>query len=317
MAHHIALQRDLPFSPWDPPGSRVALFFIVSGCVMVLSSRRWYGQPGGPAAFWRRRLARLLPLYWLSTLCLAAWLLLRNRLDLESLALSLAFVPHGSDPGGRPLPLNWPAWTLHYELLFYFLFGLFLPLGRAGTILATTLAIAALVALGMLVPPGWFALDVFTRPILVQFVAGMALGLALAQGRLHLSVVTRLALVAGAIGWIAFVPLEPAVAEVLTWRAVLSNLVPALLAAIALTGGALNLPRPLVVLGDISYGVFLWHLPVAMVWLFVFQMLAPRPGPWGFALSAMGLTLLVAWISYRRFELPLRDRLLGEGRTTV
>ena len=39
----------------------VALFFMISGCVMVLSARTLFGSWRGAGTFWRRRLVRVLP----------------------------------------------------------------------------------------------------------------------------------------------------------------------------------------------------------------------------------------------------------------
>jgi peptidoglycan/LPS O-acetylase OafA/YrhL len=47
----IARNQHVPFAPPNAPGSRVALFFVVSGCVTVLSSRRLYRQSGARRQF--------------------------------------------------------------------------------------------------------------------------------------------------------------------------------------------------------------------------------------------------------------------------
>jgi peptidoglycan/LPS O-acetylase OafA/YrhL len=69
--------------------------------------------------------------------------------------------------------------------------------------------------------------------------------------------------------------------------------------------------RPLVGLGLISYGVYLWHWPM-VVWL-----TPDRTGVDGVALFALraGLTLAVSLLSYRFLEQPIRRRgLAGLGR---
>ena len=45
----------------------VILFFVISGFIMVHASRRLFGTAGARAEFLRRRLARIVPLYWLVT----------------------------------------------------------------------------------------------------------------------------------------------------------------------------------------------------------------------------------------------------------
>ena len=50
--------------PWE---SGVDVFFVISGFVMVYSSSRLFAAPSGSRVFLRRRLARIVPLYWTAT----------------------------------------------------------------------------------------------------------------------------------------------------------------------------------------------------------------------------------------------------------
>ena len=50
--------------PW---GAGVDLFFVLSGFIMVHASARLFGREGARAEFLRRRLVRIVPLYWLVT----------------------------------------------------------------------------------------------------------------------------------------------------------------------------------------------------------------------------------------------------------
>jgi exopolysaccharide production protein ExoZ len=63
-AVHQKIEADFPHL-YGPFG--VDLFFVISGFVMVYSSERLFGQPGAPITFFVRRLARIVPLYWLAT----------------------------------------------------------------------------------------------------------------------------------------------------------------------------------------------------------------------------------------------------------
>src|ERR1700722_16881943 len=51
-----------------PLASGVDLFFVISGFIMIISSEPLFAAPGGSATFIIRRLARIVPLYWLTTL---------------------------------------------------------------------------------------------------------------------------------------------------------------------------------------------------------------------------------------------------------
>ena len=50
--------------PWM---AGVDIFFVVSGFIMVHASERLFDQPGASALFLKRRLVRIVPLYWAAT----------------------------------------------------------------------------------------------------------------------------------------------------------------------------------------------------------------------------------------------------------
>src|SRR6185503_10623153 len=73
---------------------------------------------------------RVVPLYWILTLLMAAAVLLAPQMfkqtvfDLSHFLKSLAFVPafNPSRPN-EVTPLLTPGWTLNYEIFFYLAFG--------------------------------------------------------------------------------------------------------------------------------------------------------------------------------------------------
>ena len=103
-----------------------------------------------PADFARRRIRRIVPLYWLATLfsatvALVAPSLLKSTVfDLPHLAASLLFMPwsNPADPS-TITPVVVPGWTLNYEMFFYFVFALLLPLSRSSPIPAMFAAFAS------------------------------------------------------------------------------------------------------------------------------------------------------------------------------
>ena len=135
----------------------VSFFFVLSGFVLAWSGLRDDGSLRLPAtAFWRGRLRRLAPTFWLATVvALPTALALLHRSGLEgtglvravvldaalSLSFLQAFVP------GHELAINPPAWSLSAEMFFSLLFPLLAPplfRLRAGA------AVAALVGLWLL-----------------------------------------------------------------------------------------------------------------------------------------------------------------------
>ena len=300
---------------WLPSGEQlaqaaVALFFVISGCVMVLSSGPLFGSVRGSLTFWRRRAVRVLPPYWIATGLLVATVAALGRpFDPAFAAHSLAFLPTVSSTGsGVPFELFlWPGWSLLYELLFYALFGAFMLFGRKAGVALTAAALLALVVLGGNVSPGDLVSFSATRPILLLFIAGMGFGLALKRG-LAVSSVWRLAALAAAVGLFAIAP--PPVAPLgfgyLLWAGL-----PAVLLFFAVLAGPLRLPLGWLstVLGDASYAVYLLHVPFAHLWMRLFKVLDPPGG--SLAYLALGVPLLIALsLAFHRWiEQPLTDRL--------
>ena len=91
-------------------------FFALSGFVMACSHWQDFGTFGAPLRFWWKRIRRIFPMYWLGLL------------------VPVYFLFGGLEPGyfirvATLLPVNLnelipPAWTLRFEMAFYFMFGL-------------------------------------------------------------------------------------------------------------------------------------------------------------------------------------------------
>ncbi len=298
--------------------SAVALFFLISGCVMVLSSKHLFGSARGVLVFWRRRAARVLPPYWIAAgLMAAATLALGHAFDPAFALGSLVFAGrHADSAGGVPFVLFlWPGWTLFYELVFYLLFGAFVVLGRLPAVAVTTIALAGLVIVGQATSPDSLMLFAATRPIVLLFVAGMLAGLALDRGW-GAPGWTRWGAVAGAtvlLGWAA-PPSAPLGFGYLAWAGL-----PAALVFFAVLGGPLRLPFAPVfaMLGDASYAIYLLHVPIAHVWMRVFNQWWHHPGG-SLGYLALGIPLVIALsLAFHRWvERPMTDclnRLFGDG----
>lgn len=313
-ADHIGDGLGLPPVGSHAPQSAVALFFIVSGYIMVISSRRLFGTAGATRLFWIRRCVRILPPYWLATLLLVAVMLYLGRgVPGDWLFTSLMLFP--TDTGafvGRPLFLLWPGWTLFYEMVFYFLFGLGLAWGRLPAIGVATTAIVALVVAGQVMDLHGAVLVSLTRPVLLIFLGGMALALFRERG---LSLPPSARWISLALALAAFLTVDPpAGPDTLGLRYTLWAGLPALLLAIAVMGGPLHIAHARLVnrLGDTSYALYLLHLPLTMLAISVFPL---RFGAWPFLLAAIILAYGASLLAFLYVERPLtrflNDRLAG------
>ncbi len=135
--------------------SGVDLFFVISGFIMVVTTA---GRDVTPTEFIARRFVRVVPLYWVLTLALAATALVAPSLfrsvtlTAVSLIQSLLFIPHFSPShAGMIWPVLVPGWTLNYEMFFYVVFAASLAFSHRLAILSITLAM--LVASGYLLGP--------------------------------------------------------------------------------------------------------------------------------------------------------------------
>src|SRR5271166_2680793 len=138
--------------------------------------------------FLGRRIARIVPLYWIATTLVVLGALAVPTALSEPLgegwryiAASYLFIPW-LRPDGFIQPVFRLGWTLNYEMLFYVVFALFLPLSRARATACVALAIGALVAWGHLARPSSPLLVFWTDPIMLEFVAGMGVASLLLAG---------------------------------------------------------------------------------------------------------------------------------------
>ncbi len=294
----LAAAAPLGTRPWVvqgfPGGFGVDLFFSISGFIILTSSGDDAGRPGGRRRFLRKRIIRLVPMYWLFTLLFLPLLLAGRtapRGDLGSALLaSFLFVPHRAvvGPDGA-FPIYDLGWTLNFEMFFYAIFALFLSRPLRTTAAGSASVLLLLVIAGLALPHGAGAvLSVWTAPILVEFVLGLAIGVAfLSPLRLPASV--SVALVALAVAWVLLDPARlgmkpPGAVTPNDLRRVLGWGVPA--AAILAAAVFHEKRRPIAAarvtaslrrLGDASYSLYLVHPIVIVVLLKIWDEAVPVP----------------------------------------
>ena len=244
----------------------VDLFFPISGVVMYLtaSSLLRKRKPRAWAEFAWRRIVRVFPLYWVFTtvkLILVVYFPKTTPhsgfLPWHTIASYLLLPAYNSEH--VLLPLLPVGWTLTYELFFYFIVTLAL-LFRMPLLLWCTGVIAGVSVLSFVVPKSAGAFTFLLSPLELEFLAGMFLAW-LVTGergrRVSARLPTPLLLFVAAVAlFIAFyIPAEGV--NRVGWGACGSLLVGALLCLEP------RLPfrrlRSLLLLGDISYSLYLSH----------------------------------------------------------
>lgn len=163
----------------------VNIFFLISGFIMVYTSRDEFAVEGSPLRFLQKRMIRIVPIYALVSM--AAFIVATfgsdgglgcRKNDPLYLLASLAFVPMERCDGVLQ-PILTQGWTLNYEVFFYVVFAatLFVPLRRALILLAAVFGglVSAASAFPSLTGSSEL-LMFYTDAITLLFVAGAAIG---------------------------------------------------------------------------------------------------------------------------------------------
>jgi exopolysaccharide production protein ExoZ len=250
----------------------VDLFFVISGFVM------WVTTAGGersPLSFWMARIVRIVPLYWLfTTLYILVGLVVPGVLSHAAfgplfVVKSYLFIPATNPSLGVVAPVYTLGWTLNYEMFFYFLFGLglFIP-WSATRFIALVATFLALVTIGRWAAGGPIAMT-YTDPILLEFLAGIALAMLSPWLMRQMAALGWLLILAGVAGLVLVT------AAGLPWPRALASGAPAaaiVAGALVLEPLARTVPSRLgLLLGDASYSIYLAHPFGQRVWLLVCQ----------------------------------------------
>ncbi|WP_168386033.1 acyltransferase family protein [Erwinia amylovora] len=145
----------------------VDLFFIISGFIMCHVTN----ENTKPIEFLKKRLTRILPLYWI--LSLAAFVIyiinpsLVNSSGGHTNIISSIFLLPTKD---KLLIQN--GWSLSYELFFYLIILTSLLILRKKVFLLTNLLILALVLAGLLYPPKTEYINFATNTLIIEFSMG-------------------------------------------------------------------------------------------------------------------------------------------------
>jgi exopolysaccharide production protein ExoZ len=252
----------------------VDVFFVVSGFVMIVSTVRLRTQDRAAWLFLRKRIIRIVPLYWIFTMAQ----LVRDRVvglhhTKLDLLCSLLFIPYRN---GRPLqliytPICGVGWSLNYEAFFYAAFALCLSLRKSPLWLLPVFAVLSLIGLHR--PEQSIGVLSLFNYRLVLFASGMVVA-RLYMKRLMLPPVVAFIVLGAAIGCIGIWNQDSYFVHMVVWAP------SALLGTYALLTFepfvSRHMPAFLQLLGDASYSIYLSHLVIAFAFLHAVFSVFPR-----------------------------------------
>lgn len=277
-------------NPFTVGAAGVDLFFVISGFIMayVVSGPKQYST----VQFLRDRLMRIAPLYYLVTLFVFVCLLIVPQLFSSSTAHtgqllnSILFLPFQHEEGwiGSTVTVGW---TLNYEMMFYALVAISVGFFKDRQLITTCLMLIGLFLLGYFIDfNNRFGL-VYTDPIILEFVLGIAAfhiyrSVDNLSGRLFFPVL----LVTGIV--ILLMQNGADYESSRLWRFG----VPSAMILLALVNMPMREYRLLRNIGDWSYSLYLTHIFVVSI---ILRIVTPHLDQYGF--TGLAIQMLIAVIA--------------------
>jgi peptidoglycan/LPS O-acetylase OafA/YrhL len=322
----------------------VSFFYVLSGFILTLVYPRLDGW-AATRRFWRARVARVWPAYFVAFLVGIG--LVAYSWHATTLAAYLGMVQAWIPIPAYYFGYNAPGWSVSTEAFFYLAFPLLLHnLERtwhwklAGTL--ALVVVLAVIAQSMGWPTsvrGWVGAESFqpdqnglmyTNPLarIFEFTCGMCIALAWRRrgpgpASPWLSTALEIAAVALCVLSLRVVPLARGWVDIHLgtamglWYWASGSVVAfaALVYVMALGRGALSRAlswRPFVVLGEISFSIYLLHQLLLNGYLARAQDLPQLPGRTTFAIY-LGVLMLSSYVMWRFIEMPARRVIVGNA----
>ena len=288
----------------------VEIFSVLSGYILMYSTQSEHSKHG----FLRKRLLRIVPLYWAFTFLMYGLLLFLPQLSLmseatpDALIKSLLFIPFINSKGWL-VPLVSIGWTLNYEVFFYIVFFVAMHISHKYRGLLTTIFISTLVLLRFILNIDSVIWNFYTDSFVLEFVFGIIAFYVLNWMNSHNCnlVVKRILLVLAGVSFI-WMALDIGVTTTIA-RCVRIG-IPALILFIALVVNYADNTYPpiLVQLGNATFSIYLLEFFSTAL----YKVLVP------YLPSALVIVLFVAmvvcsliagYIIYKYVEIPLYQKL--------
>jgi exopolysaccharide production protein ExoZ len=238
----------------------VDFFFVLSGFIISFVHHKDIGKPRRLAHYAQRRFTRVFPLYWIVLAYYLADQALFHRDELPGVVegiFNVFLLPHAQDPivGG--------AWTLVFEVLFYAVIATAICSRRVGAALLGAWALIIVLGLaghdwGM----GISLMHTLSSPFCLEFFLGIGAAYVLLTRSIpHSSTILIAGIVAFGLAGIT------EVAGILNGFGATARVVYGGCSVLIVLGlverersGKMKVPKPMALIGQASYSVYLVHL---------------------------------------------------------
>jgi peptidoglycan/LPS O-acetylase OafA/YrhL len=272
--------------------SGVHCFFIISGFIMARAVN---------GADWRvfavARVSRIYPIYWVYVLATIAFYIVWQIgfPAADRILPSLLLYPSNSQ---QIVPV---AWSLVYEIYFYFIVTLIIasrtPLRSA--LITWALGVATLTTFHH----ESALLNVVASPLALEFIVGCFIAIVCTPRWAKTSLVAGIVMLTGGIVFYTFSRPSGLAIELTLLAAPFALIVYGLVGTEA--GHKINFPRWTIALGDASYSTYLSHYMVIPVILLIALRLVPSLPWYVTAVICLGAANAWALVSFRYVERPL------------
>ncbi len=292
----------------------VDVFFVISGFIMIVTTWELYNRRRAGIQFLLRRCVRIYPPYWLVIVPITCIYYIAPARYTNfhpmhaNLIASFLLFPQSAHP------ILVVSWTLVFEMYFYLIFSGLLSLPRRHLAKALGLWTALQVALWLLFRHATEAVLAFLgNPSALEFIFGAVIAIIYQRGLLK-----------QINGWavLGILPF-PLVCFVSTQHEPMSAMmrvfavgVPAALLLLSLvsleSSQRLKAPAFAISIGDASYALYLWHLPLLVVMVQLFGHVRhhdTRLAHLGFFATTLAFLVAFSLIVYHILERPMTSTL--------
>lgn len=292
--------------------SGVDIFFVISGFIMTVTT---HSRNVDTVDFLRLRLIRIAPLYLIMTIICFGLMLIKpsafsnSDQSVAHFIKSLFFLPDWT------APVLQQGWTLNIEMFFYLIFSAGLLSSRHSMMkIAVPLSIILfLVVIGLLFEirsPAWYLI---TNAMMLEFLFGMALGLAWPLMPMLKSPIAKTAVLLGCVILFVTIFLVPfpkeghqKYFEPLVWGLPSFGIVGCVL--LLEKSGWIVRSKFLLALGAASYSIYLTHVFVTRAYEKM-PKVVPLEGnltaAFAFAAAVMAVVIVVGLSTHKYLEIPL------------